>query len=331
MQKVHFNEDVLTLLSTWRKAGQRGWMVTVASTWGASPRPAGAMMAIGAGNELAGSVSGGCVEDDLVARVLEDCPDRPLVLSYGVTAEQAAARRLPCGGTLQLVVEAYDGGDWPDAVLRHLRERRGCVKHTDMADGRVQVLPADEITAPQLNLQNFSVPFDPPWRMVIVGAAQLSIEVARIAAHLDYAVVICEPRPTYRQAWPLNGVELLDAMPDDYLRANPPDPQTVVLSLSHDPRYDDLALLEALDSPAFYVGALGSRASSRARRVRLAEHFDMTEAQLARLSGPVGIDLGTRNPAEIALGILAEITARRRGVRLHSERGAPDTAIGVSA
>ncbi|MFN3630909.1 MAG: XdhC family protein, partial [Casimicrobiaceae bacterium] len=156
----------------------------------------------------------------------------------------------------------------------------------------------------------------PRFRLLLIGAGELSRFVAQFALALGDEIIVCDPRDAYDEAWrSLPAVARSRAMPDDYVRALAPDRRTAVIALSHDPKLDDLALIEALSSEAFYVGALGSRKTIAARRERLRE-FGLTEAQLARLRGPVGLDIGARSTAEIALAIVAELTALRRGVSL---------------
>jgi xanthine dehydrogenase accessory factor len=156
----------------------------------------------------------------------------------------------------------------------------------------------------------------PRWRLLLIGAGQLSHYLATMARALDYDVLVCEPRGEYAEGWSVPGARLLQAMPDDAVIELKPDAHTAVIALTHDPKLDDLALLEALRSQAFYVGAIGSRLNQAKRRARLAEHFGLTEAELGRLHGPVGLKYGARTPPEIAVAILAELTAVRYGYRV---------------
>jgi xanthine dehydrogenase accessory factor len=152
--------------------------------------------------------------------------------------------------------------------------------------------------------------FGPRWRLLLIGAGQLSQAVASMATALDFEVLVCDPREEYATVLEMAavpGVRRVEGMPDDVVRGLQPDAHTAIVALTHDPKLDDMALLEALGSDAFYVGALGSRRNQEARKQRLAEHFDLTAAQLARLHGPVGLKIGARTPAEIAVSILAEI------------------------
>lgn len=302
--------QVLDLIIAWRNAGQRAALITVVRTWGSSPRPAGAWAAIREDGVLAGSVSGGCVEEDLIARVRdgEFAGGLPQVVRYGVTRDEAARFGLPCGGTLELVVEpAPDPGDL--AVLRErIAAGRMTARTLHMASGKVMLENAasSETLAWDGNL--LTTLHGPALRLLVIGAGQIARYLADMAAPLGYAVTVCDPREETRAAWPADSrATLLTDMPDDVVRAMSPDSRTAVVALTHDPKLDDLALLEALQSPAFYVGALGSRANATKRRERLREFFNFSDAQLNRLRGPVGLTIGSRTPPEIAVAILAEM------------------------
>ncbi len=156
--------------------------------------------------------------------------------------------------------------------------------------------------------------FGPSYRMLLIGAGQLTEYLATMALFSGFEVTVCEPREDIRVAWRVAGAKLVADMPDDAVVAFVPDKRSVVIALSHDPKLDDLALLEALKSDAFYVGAIGSRRNNDARRQRLAEHFDVTAEELARLRGPVGVYIGSKTPPEIAVSILAEVVAAKNGV-----------------
>ncbi|WP_374241048.1 XdhC family protein [Zoogloea sp.] len=308
--------QVLAALGRWQAAGHRAALVTVARTWGSAPRPAGAWMALRDDGRVQGSVSGGCVEDDLVARMQGGRigGSRPFVLSYGVTRDEAARFGLPCGGTLELVVEPA-----PDmAALAGLAARIAAGqlvrREVDLASGAVALTDACRGEAMGWDGQRLATLHGPRWRLLIIGAGQIGRYLATMAQALDYAVSVCDPREEYATEWDVAGAPLLAGMPDDVVTAMQPDPHSAIVALTHDPKLDDMALLEALKSPAFYVGALGSRRNDAARRARLLEYFDLSEAEVARLHGPVGLPIGSRTPPEIAVSILAEMTAVKNGV-----------------
>ncbi len=307
--------QVLAAAGRWAAAGHRFALVTVARTWGSAPRPPGAWLALRDDGRVEGSVSGGCIEDDLIARMRagEFAGDRPLRQVYGVTREEAARFGLPCGGTLELVVEPA-----PDAALLadlagRLAGRQLARRTVDLASGSVSVGAASRGDAMHWDGNRLTTVHGPQWRLLIIGAGQISRYLAGMARALDYDVTVCDPREEYTPGWDVPGTRLVTTMPDDTVLAMAPDSRCAIVALTHDPKLDDMALLEALKSPAFYVGALGSRRNDALRRARLAEHFDLSDAELARLHGPVGLPIGSRTPPEIAVAILAEMIAVKNG------------------
>lgn len=309
--------EVLKACVAWTRSGRRCLLVTVIRTWGSSPRPEGAMLAIRADGNVIGSVSGGCIEDDLIERVRQDgiFVGAPQIVTYGVSADQAHRFGLPCGGTIQLALEPISGQSRIDDLLQRLDGRQLVARRLDLATGEVTLAPAAAGSTLQVSGNVLTTVHGPAWRLLIIGAGQLSRFLAQIAQGMDYRVTVCDPRLEYRADWDLGGTELVHDMPDDAVIRMQPDRRSAVVALTHDPKLDDLALLEALKSEAFYVGAIGSRANNARRRERL-RLFDLSEQQLARLHGPAGLYIGSKTPAEIAISILAEITAVRNGVLL---------------
>ena len=308
--------QVLAAVRRWRAEGHRAALVTVAQTWGSAPRPAGAWMALRDDGRVQGSVSGGCIEDDLIARMLDGriAGNRPFALRYGVTREEASRFGLPCGGTLELVVEpAPDHALLTDLAAR-LEGGQLVRREIELQSGKVRIFDACRGEALQWDGQRLSTIHGPHWRLLIIGAGQISRYLAQMAQALDYAVAICDPREEYSVEWDVPGARLVAGMPDDAVIAMAPDPHSAIVALTHDPKLDDMALLEALKSPAFYVGALGSRVNNAARKARLLEYFDLSEGEVGRLHGPVGLHIGSRTPPEIAVSILAEMTAVKNGV-----------------
>ena len=311
--------EVLKSAVAWLDAGRKATLATVVKTWGSAPRPVGAMLVIRDDGHVMGSVSGGCVEDDLIERVKahQMTGGKPEIVTYGVTAEQAARFGLPCGGTLQLVLEPVK----PESQLKELLatiERHELVARTlDMESGRVKLEAGRWSDALEFDGKILKSVHGPHWRLLIIGAGQTSRFLAQMAQALDYQVTVCDPREEYADEWNLPGAALVRGYPDDVVLQMNPDPNLAVVAVTHDPKLDDAALTEALKSPAFYVGALGSKLNNDKRRARLAD-FDLSAAEISRLHGPVGLKIGSRTPAEIAISILAEITAVRRGVKLDS-------------
>lgn len=305
---------VFKTLQKWLEADLNVWLVTVVKTFGSSPRQPGAMLVLREDGVLVGSVSGGCIEDDLVSKAqLGELPkERAELTVYGVTREEAQRFNLPCGGTLELVIEPVNNADWVEEVLNAISSHR-LIKR-DLQLSSLQTYCSDakaSDTAIQISDQQLSVVYGPRWRLLIIGAGQTSVYLANMAQALDYQVYICEPRDAMRESWDIQDVELLNMMPDDAVLAMQPDAHTAIVALTHDPKLDDMALLEALKSAAFYVGALGSKKNNASRRQRLAM-FDLSAMEIDRLHGPVGLPIGSRTPPEIAIAILAELIDLRR-------------------
>ena len=307
--------QVLTAARRWVAAGHRFTLVTVARTWGSAPRPPGAWMVLRDDGQVQGSVSGGCIETDLIDRLLagDFAATVPFILSYGVTQEEARRYGLPCGGTMELVIEPA-----PDlASLQTLAERiaAGELVRRSVVIGQpgASIGPGSAGDALAWDGRTLTTLHGPAWRLLIVGAGQISTYLAQMAQALDYQVYICDPRSEYAAEWNVPGTTLVPGMPDDAVIALGLDPHSAVVALTHDPKLDDMVLLEALKSPAFYVGALGSRINNERRRERLLQYFDLSQAEVDRLHGPVGLPIGSRTPPEIAVSILAEMTAVKNG------------------
>jgi len=326
MDNVDLN--VLKTIVAWKAEGRRVTMGTIVRTWGSAPRPVGAIVAIGeddAGNaSIAGSVSGGCIEDDLVAKVRGGNGEglaltKPERIKYGISAEEANRFGLPCGGTIELVMEPIVERSRIDDLVEALANGRRVRRTLALDDGSVSIEPATAFDrrGETLTLTDSALAtlHGPSWRLLIIGAGQMTSYLAQMAHALDYAVTVCDPRDEYSALWNVAGSALTTEMPDDAVLAMKPDAHTAIVALTHDPKLDDLALIEALKSDAFYVGAIGSHANQDKRRARLVE-FDLDAAQLARLHGPVGLKNGARTPPEIAVAILAEMTAVRYGYRI---------------
>ena len=324
--------EVMKAAVAWTEAGHRATLGTVTRTWGSAPRPVGAMLVIRDDGHVMGSVSGGCVEDDLIDKVKRRAlgAERPEVTTYGVSDDEAKRWGLPCGGTLQIVLEPVS----PASRLRELLEvieRHELVRRTlDMQTGAVELAPGAWSDSLEFDGKVLQTVHGPRWRLLIIGAGQTSRYLAQMAMALDYQVTVCDPRDEYAEEWNLPGTTLLRGYPDDTVVAMNPDPHLAVVAVTHDPKLDDAALLEALKSPCFYVGALGSKKNNDARRKRLAG-FDLAEAEIARLHGPVGLKIGAKTPPEIAVAILAEMTAVRRGVKIGATLEAPPSDFAPSS
>lgn len=324
--------QVLTAARRWATEGHRFALVTVARTWGSAPRPPGAWMILRGDGQVQGSVSGGCIEDDLIRRAMdgEFAEGGARVLRYGVTADEAHRFGLPCGGTLELLLEPAPDAALLDQLAARVARGQLARRRVSLATGEVVVEDGTAGDALQWDGETLLTLHGPAWRLLIIGAGQISHYLATMAQALGYQVFICDPRSEYADGWDVPGTERVLAMPDDAVTELALDPRSAVVALTHDPKLDDLALLEALKSPAFYVGALGSRANNGKRRERLRQYFDLTQEEIDRLRGPVGLPIGSRTPPEIAVSILAEMTAVKNGVAVREAVGVYAPGCGVS-
>lgn len=322
------NLDVIVLkrLKQWRDDGQRAVLVTVMRTWGSSPRPIGSIMAMCETGAVVGSVSGGCIEDDLIREFTQPSPDQstpthkidgpPVRMRYGITADEAHRFGLPCGGTLELLLEFNPDAALLTELLQRLEAGQLVKRVTDLKTGTVTLQDTDTADSLRVNDTQLINPFGPSYRMLLIGAGQLGEYIATMAIFNGFTVTVCDPREEYASGWTTTGVERMTQWPDDAVRLFKPDRRTCVLALTHDPKLDDLALIEALETEAFYIGAIGSRGNNAARRKRMIEHFEQTEQSLTRLRGPIGIYIGSKTPAEIAVSVMAEVLAVKNGVPL---------------
>ena len=319
------DQQVLSQLTRWLEDGQRCWLATVVKTWGSSPRPVGSLLCCNEGGRVAGSLSGGCIEEDLLEKLRagELATGKPHLLVYGASAEESERFGLPCGGQLHVAIE-------PQTDQRHLPvfqrisarlARRQCIeRRADMATGEMRAeekasysrleFIGDFTDTDQPGEKFLVQTYGPRHQLFLIGAGQVSACLAQMAQMLDYHVVVCDPREAQLAQWTVEGVQLVQEMPDDAVRGYAMDSHSAIIALTHDPRIDDMGLMEALKTDAFFVGAMGSTRTSAKRRERLLQ-LDLTEAQIDRLHAPVGLPLGSKTPAEIALAILAQLAALR--------------------
>jgi xanthine dehydrogenase accessory factor len=304
--------SVLKALLEWQATDFPLWLVTVIETFGSSPRPQGAMMVVRGDGLVVGSVSGGCIEDDLVQRAVnsEFSLDRCETVSYGITREEAQRFGLPCGGAMRLIIEPVRNADWVKQVLQLIQRHQRVQRKLDLNSLQVTLSDAGSNDSITFDGETLTTIHGPRWRLLIIGAGQTSNYLARMAQALDYQVIVCDPRKEMRQTWDVADTIFMTEMPDDAVLALQVDPCTAIVALTHDPKLDDMSLLEALKSPAFYVGALGSKANNAKRRERLAL-FDLGEEEIGRLHGPIGLSIGSRTPPEIAVSILAHLISVR--------------------
>jgi xanthine dehydrogenase accessory factor len=310
------DSQVLDAACRWAAAGHRFALITVASTWGSAPRPPGSWMVLCDDGQVQGSVSGGCIEADLIERVSSSKfrAKAPFLLHYGVTPEDARQQGLPCGGRMELLVEPSPDAQVLETLAQRISNGELVQRTVTLGHAGCETLAAATTERFHWDGQSLTTVHGPRWRLLLIGAGQISSYLAQMAQALDYQVFVCDPRREYTTEWNVAQTRLLSCMPDDAVMTLNPDPRSAVVALTHDPKLDDMALLNALKSSAFYVGALGSRGNNQKRRQRLLQHFELSPNEVDRLHGPVGLAIGSRTPPEIALAILAEMTAVRNGV-----------------
>lgn len=316
------DSEVLRAAVDWLEEGDAVALVTVARTWGSAPRRPGALMVIHADGRFVGSVSGGCVEDDLVQRTLrgEFEQQPPRLVEYGVNTATAARVGLPCGGRLQLVVEYIDAAPPLRRVLDSMDARQRISRRICLNTGESSLHNAVLSDDFEFDDDNLVKVFGPGWRLLVIGAGELTRRVAQLALTLDYAVTICDSRPEYASGWEVDGTEFTSMPPAELIAEFAPDPHCAVLALAHTPALEDSALAAALKTDAFYIGALGSRKNQHARIGRL-QKLGLNGSQLARLHGPVGLDIGSHTPAEIAIAITADLIQARNQRNQQLTRG----------
>ncbi len=315
-------DDIPETALAWHRAGKGAALATVVETWGSAPRRVGSQLAISGEGEIAGSVSGGCVEGAVVAEALDAIEaGKPVLLRYGVSDGDAFAVGLACGGTIRVLVEPI-GPVMPEALLADLvlaRESRVPVAYVTGPGGRRLERDGHEArfrmdrSGYEEDGETFVAIHNPPLRLLVVGAvhiAQALVPMARIAG---YDPLLIDPRESFASEARFPGETVLHDWPDEGVRALGLDGRTALVLLTHDPKLDDPALIEALRSNVFYIGALGST-RTHAKRVERLTEAGFSEAEISRIHGPIGLDLGAAGPAEIAVSILAEMTrVLRRG------------------
>ena len=317
MQAV--DDEVLGQVCRWLGAGESCWLATVIQTWGSSPRPVGSLFACNSAGSIVGSLSGGCVEDDLLEKLTTGrlAREQPQFFRYGISAEETEKFGLPCGGSLAILIEPLTADDATRAHFTHLRdhvsERRWVERSVQLASGGSRTL-ADAASFRPLSwdeaTRTLVHTYGPRYQLFIIGAGMVSKYLAELALKLDYQVTVCDPREHFLEEFGIAGVTLVNDMPDDAVRKHAGDASSAIVALTHDPRIDDMGLLEALYTNAFYVGAMGSSRTSASRRERLLA-LDVDEVALARLHAPIGLPIGSKTPPEIAIAIMAEIIAVR--------------------
>jgi xanthine dehydrogenase accessory factor len=318
-------QQIISHVGKWLQSQKAVWLCTILKTWGSSPRPVGAMMACTLDGELVGSISGGCIEEDFLEQLqdgslksLYDENARPFLLKYGVTAAEQARLKLPCGGQLHVLLEYIEASDVNIRVFSRLTD--DLENHTkvsrvvDLGSGEISAYDRSSEEAVVMDDQKMVHSLSPMFRLLLLGAGDVAKFVAEMALALEYDVTLCDPRPNYLDNWNVDGVEKISRLPDDVVRDRFSNPYSGIIALAHDPRVDDMALMEALKTDAFYIGAMGSERTSAARRQRLPE-LNLSEDEINRLHAPIGFQIGSKTPAEIAISVMAEVTAVRHAAK----------------
>lgn len=309
---------LLKSLIEWLDQGYQVTLATVVKTWGSAPRPIGSMMAIRQDGIHLGSVSGGCIEADLLSHYSQQirADDFPKLLQYGIDTAQARTSGLPCGGQLELIIEQPESAQPFKLILKRLETNQLSTRKLCLNTGEISIHPASGYDCFVYDQHYLKQVFGPSWHILLIGAGHLSHFVAQIAIMMDYRVTICDPREEYAKNWQLTQTEYTPLMPDEAVNTLVNHQRGIVITLTHDPKLDDMALMEALQHPLCYIGALGSQKTNAARRLRLAQ-LGLTESQIKKLHGPAGLSIGSKTPAEIAVAIMAGITATRHQLLNH--------------
>ena len=311
----------------WHRTGRKAALATVIETWGSAPRQPGSQLAISGEGQIMGSVSGGCVEGAVVTEALEAMEDgQSRILTFGVSDETAFAVGLACGGTIRVLVEPV-GKALPESLLADLVAARAA-KHpvayaVDLDSWSRALLRPGQDGSADLRLRSdkagveedgrFIAPHNPPLRLIVVGAVHIAQPLVAMARACGYAPTLIDPRDTFGAAERFPGETVLNDWPDEALASLAPDARTAIVTLTHDPKLDDPAIRLAIRSAAYYLGCLGSK-KTHAKRVERLQAEGFSEAEIARIHAPVGLDIGAKTPAEIALSVLAQITQTLRKV-----------------
>jgi xanthine dehydrogenase accessory factor len=316
----HLDLLVLRKARQWSAAGQRVWLCTVLATYGSAPRAPGSLLAATAQGEWIGSLSGGCVEDEFLERLAAGAFPEPIhLVRYGDGSDPRSQISLPCGGVLEVLVENLPADC---AVQAHLRELEGAlagqrrlIREVLLPTGERRVL-ADHAQGPRVERQAnlLRLRIGAAQRLLLAGYSSVAQVCAEFAQSLGFEVVLCDPRDEVLQGIDLPGVEIRRELPSEVIRLGGCHADTAVVALTHDPRIDDLAMIEAVRTEAFYIGVMGSMLTSGKRRERLRRVGGLDDAALARIIAPIGLNLGSKTPAEIALAVLADILRVRNGL-----------------
>lgn len=309
------NWHLLQQLLHWLDQGIEPWLATVLETYGSSPRPVGSLMMYHPDKGIVGSLSGGCIEQELTAQLSNSEPSCPTIIRYGGDAEEQQRLQLPCGGHLDVLLEKVDKNQQThfQQLFVALKQRHHIGRQINVLNGELNII--DDVSLPKdIQRENDIIQhaLRPHDKLLMVGAGEVARCVAEIAKNLEFEITLCDFRDEFLQGWQVDGVTIVKGMPDDLIAESFNDKHCAIIALAHDPRIDDMAMLEALTSDAFYIGAMGSKKTSANRRQRLSE-LGTSQTQLENLHAPIGIDIASKTPYEIALSIMAHIVQHRPG------------------
>lgn len=313
MQSV--DQQVLAQVYQWLQDGQQCWLATVVATYGSSPRPVGSLFTCNEKGQIVGSLSGGCVEEDLIEKLVSGrlAHTNPDFIRYGETEAEATKFGLPCGGQLDIVIEPMKVHSTTESTYRQINatldQRRSIRRTVQLETGEIKLTETSAFSPLVYEAENrfLAQTYGPRFQLFIVGTNMVAQYVAEFAQKLDYRITVIDTNQSNLDSFAVPGVEKRCDLPDEVIQQEANDNNSAVVALSHDPRLDDMALIGAFETPSFYIGAMGSKRTSAARRERLQE-LGVSDLELQRLHAPIGFDIGSKTPPEIAISILAQIT-----------------------
>lgn len=313
MQSV--DQQVLAQVYQWLLDSQRCWLATVVATYGSSPRPVGSLLTCNDKGAVVGSLSGGCVEEDLIEKLINGrmAYTNPDFVRYGETDAEATKFGLPCGGQLDIVIEPLKVRSDIESAFRQINatldQRRSIRRTVQLDTGEIELAETSTFSPLVYEAENsiLAQTYGPRFQLFIVGSNMVAQYLAEFAQKLDFSITVIDTNQSNLDSFAVPRVEKRCDLPDEVIEREANDNNSAVVALSHDPRLDDMALIGSFETPAFYIGAMGSKRTSAARRERLQE-LGVSDLELQRLHAPIGLDIGSKTPPEIAISILAQIT-----------------------
>lgn len=309
------NWFVIQQLNLWLAQGIQPWLATVIETYGSSPRPEGSMMIYHPEKGMVGSLSGGCIEQELIKNLADNSRVSfvgATVIRYGDSPKQISKLSLPCGGHMDILLEKIPIKDsfHFKSIEQSLEARQWISRHVDLAPYKVKTVNNTNSQNIKRDKNTVIHTLKPHDKLLLIGAGEVSRCLAEICKNLEFEITLCDFRDEFLQGWQVDGVQVVKAMPDDLISESFNDGHCAIVALAHDPRVDDMAMMQALKTQAFYVGAMGSLKTSNIRRERLTE-LELKYDQIRKLHAPIGLDIHSRTPYEIAVSIAAHLVSER--------------------